>query len=203
MILGAPDATYSLDKAAEIAEIYAMEAQDGHNETKSIKELLRLCREYLKKKITISYLNRPYVPGGSIRGYCIAYADRYQICLFSGQNRCWRRFVLCKELFHVILDEDRYRTMDVYGHVEEYMNKIYVPAMAGPGAVSEALAELAAMEFMFPHKRRVEIAAQNPPIDSLTTAKRFLVPQNFVEVYMIPAFIGQLKPYMDRMKKQA
>jgi hypothetical protein len=194
MILQAPDIRYGLDKAQEIADIYATESQFASHERKSVKELLRLCKSYLNKKITVSFLNREYEEGGSIRGYCVAYEDRYQICLFGGMNRCWRRFVLAKELFHVILDDDRYRTMDIYGHLEEFMTKIPIPVVAGPACVSEALAELAATEFMFPYATRSKVAGT----DSSVLAERFKIPQVLVESYTVPTFMQQLGFHMQK-----
>lgn len=195
MLLTGPDIRFCLDKAAEISEIYRLNVLNGAANKKSVGELLRLCREYLNKNIAVHELRNIPAEGKSIRGYYLRFSDRYVINLLSGMNLCWRRFVLCKELFHVILDEERYRTTDIYGHIEEVVAKFPVPQPAGPAVVSEALAEIAAMEFMFPYDRRL-IAIQAPEIDYLAVAQAYKIPQALVEEYLAESFVRSLGSYM-------
>jgi Zn-dependent peptidase ImmA (M78 family) len=158
-----------------------------------------MCTEYLGKKIELKELLNVQAQDNSIRGYYLSFGDRYEICLLAGMNFCWRRFVACKELFHVILDDERYRTTDIYNHVEEVIAKFPVAVMAGSAVVSEALAEIAAMEFLFPYPDRRRILTAGSP-DYLAIAQRYKIPQALVEEYLVDSFVKGLEPYM--VKKQ-
>jgi hypothetical protein len=61
--------------------------------------------------------------------------------------------VLCKELFHVILDQERYRTIQIFDHLVEVMASppIHDDAKSGIGVISENMAEISAMQYMLPY----------------------------------------------------
>lgn len=194
MLLTAPDIIFCISKAREFTEYYKAHSLNGAATRRSVEEFLDLCAEYLGKPIEKRILEIP-AEACSIRGFYISYPDKYEIYLMAGMNFCWSRFVLCKELFHVILDEERYQTTNIYAHLEEVMTSFPSTQPGGPAAVSEALAEIAAMEFMFPYADRAPISL--PLADSLEIAERYKVPQAKIEEYMGQSFMVGLKHYME------
>jgi Zn-dependent peptidase ImmA (M78 family) len=194
MLLTAPDIIYCIGKAQEITDYYKLNMLNGGATRRSVDYLLNICSEYLQKTVTTQLIPNQDANQKSIRGFCVSYGDSYKICLLAEMNLCWRRFVLCKELFHVVLDEDRYRTTEIYSHVEEVVATLFEPTSAGPGAVSEALAEIAAMEFLFPYADRIQIPG--PILDYHAIAERYKVPQVLIETYLQAPFQKSLERFM-------
>jgi Zn-dependent peptidase ImmA (M78 family) len=194
MILTAPDIIFCLTKARDITDHYKAECLDSQQPKKSTDLLIEICEKYLDKKVQVFELGIPVSASPSIRGYYVSYGTTYEIYLVPGMNYCWYRFVLCKELFHVILDEERYQTTSIYDHIQEVMTAFPAAQVGSPAPVSEALAEIAAMEFMFPYADRLAIPM--PVQNALEIAHRYKIPQAFVEEYMGESYMNGLKPYM-------
>jgi hypothetical protein len=112
------------------------------------------------------------------------YEDRFEIYLLAGMNYCWRRYVLCKEYFHAIIDGDDYRNMNIYDHLKE-VSISFPDGKSRPDSPvqSEMLAEIAAMEFLFPYGERVSHVA-NGNLDFANIAEHYKIPQFFVERYL-------------------
>lgn len=59
------------------------------------------------------------VPVTSIRGQLIRREANATIIVSKQQSRCWKRFVICKELAHLLIDDDDdTRTTDMESHIQ-------------------------------------------------------------------------------------
>jgi hypothetical protein len=199
MIIEEADLDYCLDKAREIAEQYKLYNIAGDDPLRAVDKLTKICRTYLEKNIQVWELeiNKDDSP---VLGSAILLKEEnsYDICHVAGLNYCWQRFVTCKELFHAILDEEKYRKMNISEHVDEVTVAFpEIDSTPGDSVIAEALAEIAAMEFLFPYEcREREIAARDGNIDCRAVAERFKVPLVFVEKYLSQPYmeaLGQFK----------
>lgn len=125
----------------------------------SVNDLLTIVQTLYGKKVTLSYLNEDHNEH-SMYSFVYVYHDgSYEICLLGGLTNCWQRFALCKELFHVILDEEDHRNPNLAMHLADFRQSVHEYQIDGSAAsCNEILTEFAAMQFLFPHSRRREIA---------------------------------------------
>ena len=184
------DIRYCLDKAAEMFEQYATYILAHQTIPRSVDDLHWIIATYLKCKIEIFKLEAPS-PNKSVLGTYIKYPDNFVIICQPDQNHCWNRFVLCKELFHVVLDQPCYRIADIERHLEDVAAVFPVlESEPGPTTVSELLAEIAAMEFLFPYAHRLN--HQQQPCDYLAIARQYRIPQVMVEKYLSKSYMLNL-----------
>lgn len=187
------DLEYCLTKARELAQQYQQYVLGWQRPEKSLDDLLWICGQYLNKNVAVYKLSPP-LPRLSIRGFYVSADAGYTIVLHGEMNYCWTRFVLCKELFHVVLDNEKYRSVDLYEHISALSAEFSVSTSDPPlSLVSEALAEVAAMEFMFPYVEREQIA--KTAFNSLAVADKYKVPQFFVEKYLSEHMMKTLEAY--------
>lgn len=181
----------ALQKAKEFTEQYELYVADGKDVKRSIDDSKRLCQDLVDKPIQYSQL-RLRAENHPASSFYVRTANGYEICLLEGLNTCWTRYCTVKEIFHVIMDDDPVRTVDVYGHLEEIMTSFPADdAIPGPAAASEFLTELAAMEFLFPYSRRlIELRAAKP--DYLAIARTYMIPLMKVEEYLSDSYMKQL-----------
>jgi Zn-dependent peptidase ImmA (M78 family) len=183
----------SLDAAAEFDRLYHQRAEASQSPRKLRDHFLPLAREYTGHNIEAFELDEK-LPHESIYGYFVAEEKGFSILISKGQtfHEPQVRFVLCKEIFHGILKSDGSNAKDVCGHLDEI--EVAFPVRdSEPGAAvkSELLAEIAAMEFLFPFKARIEELKQSP-IDYAEIAERYLIPQYLVEIYLHPSYMAEL-----------
>src|SRR5258708_33972529 len=97
--------SYCLDKANEIADQFTLVYLDANNPERSIENLHETCEKYLNVKIITTELDIDK-DNSAVWGMFVRYSDHFEIIIAQGLNYCWRRFVFCKELFHVVLDDE-------------------------------------------------------------------------------------------------
>lgn len=179
------DITACLEKVLDIVELYELYVLNGKDqERRSVDDLLWICSDYLGKKVLIEYVDIP-VDSSSIKAAFMALSDgTYQIGLLSGMLDEEERFTLCKELFHVIFDEESRRSLALAEHLEEYTSNIALESSEPNCSVAwETLAEIAAMEFLFPHERRAQAISNGSAADYGKLGTRFGVPRLYVEIF--------------------
>ena len=192
MLVDAAELANALDKSEIMREHYSAYVLNGNAYPRSVQDLLDIVRDYIEKDL-YTYSLKGIRKGNSIRGVFVAKDDCYEIYLAGEPTLCKNRFVLCKEIFHVLLDEEPYRNMDIYGHLKEVM--IAWPAarsVPSEPVVAEQMAECAAMEFLFPYSERlkqIEYYRDKPEVDSLEIANYYKVPQYLVEIYLSDNFM--------------
>jgi len=187
------DLQFCLSQADIIAHHYTLHSRDSSNPVRSIGELLQTYEQALGATVQVYEVNIPK-DDAWVWGMCILSADRnIEVALAKDLNECWGRFVLCKELFHQTLDRAEYRNISIAGHIEEY-------TLAFPDddckprkpVVAEFLAEVGAMELLFPYGKRVKILDSNPRPDFLEIATRFMVPKAHTQKYLSQSYMESL-----------
>lgn len=192
MEIGIDDIRRSLDKARELTEHYNQYVLNHQRLPRSVQDLQWVMEQYLECRIEVFELDSP-VPHNTVLGTYVRLPDRCHVILQPGLNFCWSRFVLCKELFHVVLDHPECRVTDIDKHLAEVVAVFPVlESRPGPTTVSEVLPEIAAMEFLFPYTQRRERLAASPSPDFLAIAEEFKIPQVLVEDYLSPSYMDNL-----------
>jgi hypothetical protein len=128
----------------------------------------------------------------AVRGTYFAKEDgSYIIFLLAGQNLCWTRLVLCKEIFHILLDRPECRTMSIENLIDELANIIITEPKPSAALSNEILTEVAAMEFIFPYEfRKLELAQGTPNYYEI--AEKYRCPLQMVEKYLHNANMNSL-----------
>ncbi|MDN7805428.1 ImmA/IrrE family metallo-endopeptidase [Burkholderia gladioli] len=189
-----------LAKAADIADIYKLHYLNSNATIRSVDSLVDLIGKHQQKNVLVKETNLP-AEGEPIKGFYVAFDDRYEVVVLAGQNYCWKRFVLCKELFHVILDDDEYRSMELGNLVDEYINALPQPIAANPPVAHELVAEICAMEFLFPYAER--LALSQAQTDAADIAERYKVPRVYVERYLSQRYMDNLAQFYEIKDKAA
>jgi Zn-dependent peptidase ImmA (M78 family) len=161
-------------------------------ERPSTNKLLEFCRNFLDKDIRLlehcdSYHNH------KVYSFCVKHDEYFDIVYLRELNNCWMRFVLCKELFHVILDDPSNCNSNVAEHVDSlFAISLSDGSQDRPNSTQiETAAEIAAMEYLFPYSERQRLQNQ-PQIDYMAIARQFLVPRVYVEIYLGQATMSVL-----------
>lgn len=187
----------TIELARNINEYYANFYLNPRTNVKSTDYLRDICEKYLEKKIEIYRHKMPVVEGQPTKGFYFSKTDgSYEVALLTGLNYCWRRLVLCKELFHVVLDEEesRHETVEqlideTAMHINLRNNSTSIPFQ------TELLAEIAAMEFLFPYAERSEKIKTDGAFDSAVAAEQYKIPRFYVELYLSDSFMSVLKDF--------
>jgi Zn-dependent peptidase ImmA (M78 family) len=170
---------------------------------RSVDNLIFTCSTYLDKKIEKLELDLTKEES-PVYGSCLVFPDgNYVICFVNNLNYCWKRFVICKEVFHAVLDDEICHNMDIGSFIDEVMLSLPESMLlfsdpnwkASPSATLEMLAEIAAMEFMFPYDSRLaEINGIEDRVNYLEIAEKHKIPQVMVERYLSKTYISFLSP---------
>ena len=170
----------------------------------SVNELLKMVRNTYGKTVTLCFHDDSYL---NHHVYSLLYVHEdgsYDICLMSEMTNCWNRFALCKELFHVILDEEGVRNSSIIDHLKDFRSSIIDSDNGGmDSSKSELLTEFAAMQFLFPYAKRLDCLKE---IDERTAmgeskklvfteiATRLRIPRLLTEDYLGKEFIALFDP---------
>jgi hypothetical protein len=187
---------FCLEKAKEISEQYKLISIASDDPQRSADYLRDCCQQYLKIKIEVQRIDIDRNSSAVLGAFFKNGDGTYTICYASGLNYCWMRYTVCKELFHVILDREEYRNMDLEAHITE-VTVAFPDRESEPSASvrSEVLAEIAAMEFMFPYAERVQELNGPHKDNCLAIAEKYKVPQVYVERYLSESYMDALKEY--------
>lgn len=118
------------------------------------------------------------------------------IYLAKNLNLCWRRFAVCKEMYHCMIDRLAGQRVTNLAQLKEllFLLATDTTSLTGESAAlnSERLAELYALETLFPVEFRLKHldAYQEGSITSLDLASMYRVPQNYVELALQPHYLG-------------
>lgn len=193
MLITLKKITDCLGEVKNIREQYSLYFIGSDTTERSVNRLLKLCRESLGKNIELSILSESSL-NHLVHGFCIVSDDGYEICILSDLNNCWKRFVICKELCHVILDCPEFRNLSLNEHVEDFTAGTLEPFhQACESAQAENLAEIAAMEFLFPYSERVSLVNSGEPLKFIDIAERYKVPRYYIEKYLSERYMNIFK----------
>lgn len=183
-------------KSKEVSESYKLWFPLGGEHTlKSVSKLIDAIKPTLKGELEIIELNELYSVSDARGFFLVDSEGNYKIAHLKGQNLCWDRLVICKELFQVLLDSEASRNISIADHLKEFMssypNREIVPNEA---VISEWQAEFAAMEFLFPFKDRSIIINKQDFVSS-DIAARYRIPKVMVERYLSDDYMNNLQKF--------
>jgi len=183
-----------LDTAQSLRAVYFQSHYRTSHRTISVNSLLQIVQNTYHKKVILSFHEDSHK---SHHLYSFLHVDEdgnYNICLMSEMTNCWNRFALCKELFHVILDEESTRNPSIKDHLQDYRAALTDSEASGrDSSKSEILTEYAAMQYLFPYAKRLvsleEIdtrvsAGEARKVVFLDVAEKLMVPRLMVEDYL-------------------
>lgn len=160
---------------------------DGVQITKndrSVQELLIFCRNFVD--LPINLLAHPDSwHNHKAKSFYAKYEDKFDIVYLEDLNNCWMRFCLCKELFHILLQDPSNCSADLKSHVGDVF-AVGIEALDASGMKStqvEIVAEIAAMEYLFPYSERKKWA-DSVHINFRNIADQYLIPRDYVEKYL-------------------
>lgn len=168
----------ALNEVYNIQELLRNHYRSYDHQNKSDSDLLDICTRYLNESIKTLTHHTPW-DNGSILAFFVAYDDHYDICLLDGLNYCYKKFALCKELFHIVIEKPEFLSINY----EETIGKCVNGGALNGAYSNEYVAEIAAMEYLFPFKHREEIIA-NGNIDFDSIASTYRIPRLLVEKYL-------------------
>lgn len=177
----------------DIKEIYALHVIPSS--LKSADKLLDISRIELGYEICIEEVENS-ANINMIKGMVVFAENKSMILLNSQLNNCMKRMVLCKEIFHILIENPEFESINLDHQLSEVL--IQLPTMGEGTAPNFAqdkwLAEYAAMEFLFPLDDRLLImnqcAANGEEIDYADIAEKYKVPRLLVEQYLSDEYVG-------------
>ena len=193
-----------LESAQNVREVYFSYHHGSSDLHVSVNKLLEIVKSTYQKKVTL-YFHEDSHEKHHIHSFLqINSDDSYDICLMSGMTNCWNRFALCKELFHVILDEESVRNKTLQVHLQDFKASMMDASVDGAeSSASEMLTEFAAMQFLFPYAKRLKVIEEFEKRVSEGEAKkdiykniaeRFRIPRLYVENYLGGFLIDYFDP---------
>jgi len=120
-----------------------------------------------------------------LSGFLLRYEDHAKIYFSSTLNDCWARWVVCKEVAHLLIDtETKHYTKDPLSLVQQIISQI--PNVTFNHDVnSEFLAAFAAIEMLLPWDMRpVMEKMMNDGASDLQIAKAFSAPEIYVNLVL-------------------
>jgi len=182
-----------LNRVAEVTALFQKMFPDAHPDFKSVDKLAQTIKAYCGVQ-NLRLLEALPKDIGAAQGMIIRkdFKD-YVILTVSGLPGDLERYVTCKELFHIVLDDAEYVDMDIATHIDGMLPAFRIDDHRPPASVAaEYLGEIAAMEFLYPRARRLEDVQAN--VSFADSAKRFGVPENVVKFYRAARNLENLDP---------
>lgn len=199
MNLQPPALEAALAKANEVSDHYNLTHLTGNDPMRLVDHILDSCSALGVGQVNIYDTDIPYTDS-AVYSMCVMKNDgSSDIVLARGLNHCWRRYTVCKELFHMLIDREEYRNLDVFTHTESVSVDFKLDdSSPEPAVAAEFLAEIATMEFMFPYKARETILAQGTPPDFKAIAIQYRLPQILVDRYLSKLRMDPLRAFSRR-----
>lgn len=179
----------AVSRAKELSEEYNHYCRDNTATRRCEKELLWCGQCFEMPTIRVLDLDRDI--GDTFPSGIFVSDGAYDILVRQDLDPAYRRLVICKEIFHIVLDSPDVRNMDIASHVEEVVADLS-EELPRPSVIVEFAAYAAAMEFLFPHAERVKHAALGTPLLSL--AAMYDLPVDIIDFYMSETMIETLDP---------
>lgn len=186
----------AIAKARDVNQQYGLKYIHGNDPKKSIDWLLEICRDYLQiQGIDILKSDVPHARS-AVYSACVMKQDGYDIVLASDLNHCWTRYTICKEVFHILLDDETYWNLDIAGHTEAVASVFPNDDSEPDRSVEiEFLTEVAAMEFLFPYERRDTEVTRSTPPNYPAIALQYRIPQRLVDKYLTNSYMENLRQF--------
>lgn len=182
-------------QAYKIRELYQQYSLNGHSDEVSIEDLKDVISDYTQTKITIKE-----VDWGShrFRGMIQRFDGHATIYIAARGNKgdegkltyCEQRFVIAKEMGHLVVDSDENYTLHAASLVEELCNPVVAELDAKHQLQSEHFTKIFAIETLIPYHRRL------PHLERIRmgedtvfeVASHFRVPEKEVQTALSPEY---------------
>ena len=120
-------------------------------------------------------------------GYIRIYKHKIDIGINNDLNRCWTRFVTCKELSHILLSDDKNGyTKDPKNLIDGLYLKLFLDG--GGDLTHEHLATVCATEILMPYQLSQPML-KDSYITSIDIAQKFMIPLYIVHIYRKEEFM--------------
>jgi Zn-dependent peptidase ImmA (M78 family) len=160
------------------------------------------------KRIPIKFHPRIY-EAHAFMGTIEEFESKVDIYFDLNRNRCWKRFILAKELCHLLYDCPNSQHL---ASTPEQIGSLITQILAGlttanleenQAANSEQATVLMAIEILLPHSEREEV---NRIItkggNALAVAKHYLLPEQMVSLYLDTTYAAIMKKAYQDFPKQ-
>lgn len=200
MIINKQNLEAVIAKANEVNDHYILTHLTGNATQKYMDYILDSCEKFGVRNVRMFEVDLPYVDS-AVYSMCVMTKDGADIVLAKGLNHCWQRYTICKELFHLLIDDEKYRNLDIFAH-SEAVTISYSLDDSRPdlGVAAEFLAEVAAMEFLFPYAQREQQMRSGQP-NYPAIAQQYRIPQLLVDRYLSPRLMSTLKEVSRRQSE--
>lgn len=193
MIIQQPEVEAAIAKANEVNDHYRLTHIGADDPQKYMDYILSSCGALGVGTIRIVEVDIPFKQS-AVYSMCVMVGTHTDIVLAQGLNHCWRRYTICKELFHLLIDAEKYRNLNMADHTEAIALAFGVNESEPDLAVAtEFLCEVAAMEFLLPYAKREYLLAQPGQPNFPAIAQQYRIPQLLVDRYLS-------KHYMDTLR---
>lgn len=127
---------------------------------------------------------RDKTPDRIIRSILLRYPQHAHILIVDNLNACWKRFAMCKEFAHLIMDEgDGHRAMSVAEQIDFAMDIARSPD-PHQELTGEAFAWFTAVELLLPITDRTNLMARHGAgEDHITLARSYWVPRPIIDMF--------------------
>lgn len=184
-----PQIVAALNEVYNLDELLKNHYPSYNHGDRSDADLLDICRRYLNKEINLLEHAMPW-GGGPILAFTVElHSGSYDICLLSGLNYCYSKFALTKELFHVIISDPEFKTIGF----DDTIDRCIAGGPLSGDASAEFVAEIAAMEFLFPYKDRLALFS-NDTMSPEKIAIEHRLPRVLVEQFLTHYRMKALAP---------
>lgn len=182
MIISGDKAVAVYKKVAQIRAHYRAYNLVGDSNRLSIEDFHRTVADLYQVTITKAQVA---FSGSYVRGMMERYDNLVKIRVRLDQDQDWKRFTAVKELCHVIIDEVEDWSTDGVETIKDLLMEYTLESGVEARRVmqSEALAELAAIELMYPYDCR------SHDISLLASASASVTEAKIAHYYGLPAVI--------------
>ena len=189
----------ALAQANEVSDHYNLNHLTGHDPMRVVDYILDSCAALGVGPVSIYEADIPYEQSAVYSMVVMNNDGSSDIVLARDLNHCWRRYTVCKELFHILIDREEYRNIDVFTHTESVSVDFKLDdSSPEPAVAAEMLCEIATMEFMFPYRARELILGSAQPPDYRAIAIQYRIPQILVDRYLSKLRMDPLKAFSRR-----
>lgn len=196
MFINSQELQVVINRADQINDDYALKFITGGDPQKSVDYLLEMCPEHAaQKNISVLEIDIDYETS-AVYSMCVISDEEVDIAIAKNLNHCWKRYTICKELFHILIDKDEARNLNFALHTEEVV--VSFPRSGdelhpSKSVAAEMLAEFATMEFLFPYAQREKILKLNTGSPNYPDIAQFYrIPKVLVEKYLSKQFMDGL-----------
>lgn len=120
------------------------------------------------------------VTKSELRGFFVRGHQISKIYVCKELNFCWRRFVMCKEAMHLLVDDATRFATTMQDQTEEAF-ELFWPKTVDDSLSSEVFAAVVAFEVLYPWPNRPRISA--PPTSLHNEAQKHKIPERYLDAY--------------------